>query len=530
MTDHRHPLRRPRRRRRPLRPDHRPRGHPRRRPRPGRRPAPRHHDLPEGHRPPPAHHGAHAGLGARGAGPRRLPGPQGRGRDPARPDRTRAAGVPPRRRRARRPRQDEPDHLRGRPPGPPRAGAARAPASSSAARSGSGSECIDLVQHDDGVTVRAHGAGGEGRRPSTSPTRGTSWAPTAPRAPCAGWPASACRTSATRATTSPCCSGPTSPSASPAERYALHMVVDGDELRSSCRPGPTVAGCTTVSATPSGARPPPTGPRSARSRRSATAAGVPDLEVEVLGSLPVVLRRRGGDRDAGRAGLPRRRRRPPHHAARRDRHEHRDRRRPQPRLEARLGGPWAGRRVAARTLRRGALPGRAAQRAGLPGGVLAGADATDLSHDFGVVYASSAASSRRRGDRRRRRFTEDGAVVVRRARGPRPHAWVSHAGRAALDPRPVRRTADPPHRPRGHAGRRLVTAAAGRPGAGARDGRQRRPRHAGELERATGSATTDAVLVRPDGHVAWRLAADDHRGLRPRPSPPPSAASRAVTV
>ena len=51
----------------------------------------------------------------------------------------------------------------------------------------------------------------------------------------------------------------------------------------------------------------------------------------------------------------------------------------------------------------------------------------------------------------------------------------------------------------------------------------------GDLERRYWLGDGDAVLVRPDGHVAWRVAAHDTGGLN-EPSPPLSAARLAATV
>ena len=67
------------------------------------------------------------------------------------------------------------------------------------------------------------------------------------------------------------------------------------------------------------------------------AAGVPDLEVELLASMPLEFAAQLAPHVARRPDVPRRRRRAPDAADRRSWHEHRDRRRGEPGLEARLG-------------------------------------------------------------------------------------------------------------------------------------------------------------------------------------------------
>ena len=114
--------------------------------------------------------------------------------------------------------------------------------------------------------------------------------------------------------------------------------------------------------------PTPTRPRTpadASSSGSALGAGsrtsiAPRITV---GGFPV--RRRRSRPLPPRRRLPHRRRRAPRHPTRRDRHEHRDRRRLRPRLEARVGAARLGGAVAPRHLR-----GRAADRRGAPRGAL----------------------------------------------------------------------------------------------------------------------------------------------------------------
>ena len=96
------------------------------------------------------------------------------------------------------------------------------------------------------------------------------------------------------------------------------------------------------------------------------AAGMPDLDVELIGVFPWSFGAAVADVGPRRRRLPRRGRRTPHHTAWRHRHEHRHRGRTQPRLEAGLGGSWMGRNFSPRQLPGRALPGRAAQRSRLP--------------------------------------------------------------------------------------------------------------------------------------------------------------------
>ena len=109
--------------------------------------------------------------------------------------------------------------------------------------------------------------------------------------------------------------------------------------------------------------------------------------------------------------------------------------------------------------------------------------------------------------------TEDGAVVVAAPGARAPHAWVSYAGerRSTIDLFEGRLT--------------LLT---GPRGQAWRDSRRRpcrrsRCRCSSSARTSSTSPVTssgryrlgdhDAVLVRPDGHVAWRLAARDARAL-----------------
>ncbi len=129
---------------------------------------------------------------------------------------------------------------------------------------------------------------------------------------------------------------------------------------------------------------------------------------------------------------------------------------------------------------------------------------TDLSHDFGVVYGSDGIQPTTQDP-----FTEDGAVVVAAPGARAPHAWVSFAGerRSTIDLFEGRLTLltgpgaqfDGDVFPSGLPARVLVVG---------RDVLD----PAGELETRYRLGDDTAVLVRPDGHVAWRFeGADAHR-------------------
>jgi putative polyketide hydroxylase len=135
----------------------------------------------------------------------------------------------------------------------------------------------------------------------------------------------------------------------------------------------------------------------------------------------------------------------------------------------------------------------------------------DLSHDFGVVYASSGIQPST-GTDSEELVTEDGAVVVATPGARAPHAWVSRAGeqRSTIDLFEGRLTLLTG--PAGHVWLEAVSTLPDTPvqvlvvGQDVID-------TTGDLERFYRLGDADAVLVRPDGHVAWRVAADDTRGL-----------------
>jgi 2-polyprenyl-6-methoxyphenol hydroxylase-like FAD-dependent oxidoreductase len=131
----------------------------------------------------------------------------------------------------------------------------------------------------------------------------------------------------------------------------------------------------------------------------------------------------------------------------------------------------------------------------------------DLSHDFGVVYASSTIQPQAHAP-----ATEDGAVVGATPGARAPHAWVTHASerRSTIDLFEGRLTLLAG--PRGHG---WYDAVANLSDVAVQvlvldqdlvdiDGDVERRYHLGQA---------DAVLVRPDGHVTWRLTTGDLPGL-----------------
>jgi 2-polyprenyl-6-methoxyphenol hydroxylase-like FAD-dependent oxidoreductase len=128
---------------------------------------------------------------------------------------------------------------------------------------------------------------------------------------------------------------------------------------------------------------------------------------------------------------------------------------------------------------------------------------TDLSHDFGVVYESAGIQPVSADP-----VTEDGAVVVAAPGARAPHAWVSYSGerRSTVDLFEGRLTLlAGPH---GEAWRDVVATLPDLPVEVLVAGRDVLD-PTGDLERRYRLGDGGAVLVRPDGHLAWRLAADD---------------------
>ncbi len=192
--------------------------------------------------------------------------------------------------------------------------------------------------------------------------------PTAPGAPSATWSGSSViGPNAASSTTRRSCSAPTS-GRSPASRATACTW----SAARACRPaivapmGPTTGSCSAHRAAPTRSRrwsPTRSAPRAA----IRAAAGVPDLDVEVLASMPLEFAAQLATRWREGSRVPRGRCRPPDAAVRRSRHEHRGRRRVQPRLEARQRRPRRRGPVAARLVRGGAAARRAAQRVARPG-------------------------------------------------------------------------------------------------------------------------------------------------------------------
>jgi hypothetical protein len=135
----------------------------------------------------------------------------------------------------------------------------------------------------------------------------------------------------------------------------------------------------------------------------------------------------------------------------------------------------------------------------------------DLSHDFGVVYTSSGIQPST-GTDAEEPVTDHGAVAVAALGARAPHAWVTHAGErlSTIDLFEGRLTV---LTGRGdHALAEAVSTMPNNPVQVLVVGRDVID-VTGDLERRYRLAGGHAVLVRPDGHVAWRLAADDIRGL-----------------
>ena len=132
----------------------------------------------------------------------------------------------------------------------------------------------------------------------------------------------------------------------------------------------------------------------------------------------------------------------------------------------------------------------------------------DLSHDFGVVYASSTIQPDAQAP-----ATEDGAVIDASPGARAPHAWVTHAGdrRSTIDLFEGRLTLLAG--PGGHGWHDAVVDVSDVPVQVLVVGQDLVDTD-GEVERRYRLGESDAVLVRPDGHVAWRLPAGDVRGLR----------------
>ena len=138
-----------------------------------------------------------------------------------------------------------------------------------------------------------------------------------------------------------------------------------------------------------------------------------------------------------------------------------------------------------------------------------GPDTTgDLSQDFGVVYASSAVSRRRLGD------SAPVALLGCRPVSPAPFPGrvrpTPGSSRADTGSPPSTCSTDASPSSTGRAVERRSAvrdlAAAGAPAAVVTVGRDVSDTW-GELERAYRLGETDAVLVRPDGHIAWRSSA-----------------------
>lgn len=294
------------------------------------------------------------------------------------------------------------------------------------------------------------------------------------------------------------------------ERYALHMVVDGDELLVFVPSGTDGRWMFDRTLHPDRGETAAewTGERTVAAIRAAS--GVPDLDVEVVGSFPwsfaaaVATNVQAGRvflvGDAAHRTTPRGATGMNTGIA--DGHN----------LGWKLG--WVARGLAGESL----LATYAEER--YPVGLhnaMASLEAFspqrgyDLSHDFGVVYASSGIQPST-GTDFEKSVTLNGAVVVATPGARAPHAWVSHGDeqRSTIDLFEGRLTVLTG--PSGQAWLEAVPTMPDIPvqvlvvGQDVVD-------ITGDLERRYRLRHGDALLVRPDGHVAWRLPAGDTHGL-----------------
>ena len=229
-----------------------------------------------------------------------------------------------------------------------------------------------------------------------------------------------------------------------------------------------------------------------------TATGMPGLRPEILATGAFTMAADVATTRPVRAGLPRRRRRAPDDADGRDRHEHRDPRRPRARLAARVGGPRPRRRRAAGQLR-GRARARSAGRSPPARCAMRGSRTTGCRPTSAAPTAPP--SSPTTGPRPRR----DISARHGPASGPRTCGCAGD-GRRAQHPRPVRGPADGARRP----ARRRVAPGRDPLARSADRGAPRRP----------GSA-------RPARHADGRLPA---RRRTPRCSCAPTASSRGGTT
>ena len=136
----------------------------------------------------------------------------------------------------------------------------------------------------------------------------------------------------------------------------------------------------------------------------------------------------------------------------------------------------------------------------------------DLSHDFGVVYESAGIQPATAATSPENGTVGNGAVVVAAPGARAPHAWVWHDGqrRSTIELFEGRLTLLTG--PRGEAWRDAARSVPDIPvqvlvvGQDVLD-------PSGDLEDRYRLGDDDAVLVRPDGHVSWRLPGRRRRAL-----------------
>ena len=295
------------------------------------------------------------------------------------------------------------------------------------------------------------------------------------------------------------------------ERYALHMIVAGDEFRVFVPSGTDGRWMFDRELHPELGDDPADWNDDRAVAAIRDAAGVPDLEIEVIGTFPWTFGAAVSTGvEAGRVFLvgDAAHRTTPRGATGMntgiaDGHN----------LGWKLG--WAARGVAGESLLAtyteerypvGLHNALASLEAFAPG------RGQDLSHDFGVVYESAGIQPATEAPSPENGAVENGAVVVAAPGARAPHAWVWYGGerRSTIELLEGRLTLLTG--PRGEAWRDAAKSVPDVPvqvlvvGQDVLD-------PSGDLVNRYRLGDADAVLVRPDGHVAWLLPAGDTSAL-----------------